>query len=127
VALQVNVDAVIAAIRTVYSNCDGRPKQGDIVAASGLSRSTSAGVMREHAEAKQALDLADAVPTRRLATSNDADSLVDPDGDDPIKRSPLQAVEELLATIDLLAQINEAQKERIQALEDQLTLRPLDF
>jgi hypothetical protein len=97
------------------------------VAASGLSRSTSAGVMREHAEAKQALDLADAVPTRRLATSNDADSLVDPDGDDPIKRNPLQAVEELLATIDLLAQINEAQKERIQALEDQLTLRPLDF
>jgi hypothetical protein len=127
VALQANVDAVIAAIRTVYSTCDGKPKQGDIVAASGLSRSTYARVMREHAEARQALDLADAVLSRRLANSDDADSLADPDGDDPIKRNPLQAVEELLAAIDLLALVNEAQKRRIQALEDQLTLRPLDF
>lgn len=126
-ALQENVDAVIAAIKTVYGNCDSRPKQGDIVAASGLSRSTYARVMREHREAKEILDLADAVLDRRLAIAGTTDSIADPDADDPIKRNPLKAVEELLATIDKLAEINEAQKKRIQALEDEITLRPLDF
>jgi hypothetical protein len=126
-ALSENVEAVIAAIEAVYSTCDERPKQGEIVAASGLSRSTYARVMREHPEARRVLDLAESVLTRRRASEARIDTVGDPDGDDPIKRNPLGAVDELLETITHLTGVIEAQKKHIRGLEEELTLRRLDF
>lgn len=126
-ALAENVEAVMAAIENVYGNCEGMPKQGDIVARSGLSRSTYARVMREHPEARRTLDLANAVLARRQIMDADGFAGEDPDGSDPIKRNPLGAVEELLETITHLTGVVEAQKRYIRDLEDRLTLRSLDF
>lgn len=123
-ALEENVQAVLTAIKTVYSTATSRPKQGDIVAASGLSRSTFHRVLRDHPEAGQALDLADAVFMRASGVDEPRE---DPDGDDPVKRNPMAAINELLTTIARLTDVVEAQKRRIQALEDEQTLRRLNF
>ncbi|MFQ1000481.1 hypothetical protein [Modestobacter sp. SSW1-42] len=123
-ALTENVEAVIAAIASTYARCGGtRPKQGAIVAASGLSRSTYARVMREHPEATRALALADSV----LDGRTDEEMTSPDDEDDPIRRNPLGAIEELLETITRLTQVIESQKRRIETLEDRLALAPLDF
>lgn len=119
-----NVEAVLAAIKAVYSTATSTPRQGDIVAATGLSRSTYHRVMRDHPEATQALDFAHAV---YMTASGTVAPHTDPDDDDPVKRNPMGAINELLTTIARLTDIVEAQKRRIEALEDERTLRRLNF
>ncbi|MDP5182251.1 hypothetical protein QOZ88_06345 [Blastococcus sp. BMG 814] len=123
-ALPENVAAVLAAIKAVYSTATSEPHQGDIVAASGLSRSTYHRVLRDHPEAGEALDLAHAVFMR---ASGVIEPREDPDEGDPVKRNPMAAINELLITIARLTDIVEAQKRRIQALEDERTLRRLNL
>ena len=119
-ARQENVDAVIAAIDTVYRSCgETKPQKSDIIAAAGVSQKTFYRVLNDHPEAKRQLDLAEAVFDRRPGTPDEPEEI------DPIKKNPLAAVDELLTTITQLTCVVEAQRIRLGELERQLGTQPV--
>lgn len=114
-ARQENVDAVVAAIVTVYRNAGSkRPAKAEIVAESGVAHKTFYRILNEHPEVKHQIELAEAVFDRRPNLDN-ADAAID-----PLKANPVAAISELLDTIAKLTEVIESQRKWIRTLERQL-------
>lgn len=116
---QVNLDAVIAAIGTVYRNCGTtRPSKAELIAEAGVSHKTFYRVLTDHPEAKRQLELAEAVFDRRPPRPTSEVS------SDPLKANPHAAISELLDTIAKLTEVIESQRKRIRRLEKQIDTAP---
>lgn len=114
-----NVDAILAAIVTVYRQSGSkRPAKAEIIAESGVAHKTFYRILTDHPEVKRQLELAEAIFDRR------------PDVDvaeavtSPLKANPAGAISELLDTIAKLTEVNESQRKWIRILEQQLKPRP---
>lgn len=112
-ARQENVESALKGIATAYSEAGVRsPSKGVMIAAAGLTHRTFYRVLGEHPEVRAAIDIAEVARGNRP---------VDAAADlDPVDVNPRAAVAELLDTITALTVVIEAQKERIEELEDHL-------
>lgn len=118
-ARQQNVDAIIAAIGTVYRNGGAtRPSKAEIIAESGVAHKTFYRVLQHHPEVKSQLELAEAAFDRRRPTDS---SEFDPD---PLQANPRGAISELLDTIAKLTEVIESQRKWIRVLERQIDTAP---
>jgi hypothetical protein len=118
-ARQANVEAVLAAIASVYSKSRAtRPSKAEIIAESGVAHKTFYRVLQDHPDAKRQLELAEAVFDHRPLGEP---SKPDPD---PLKADPHGAVSELLDTIAKLTVVIESQRKRIRTLEKQIGTAP---
>lgn len=118
-ARQENIDAIVSAIGTLYSDCRvTRPSKAEIVAEAGVSHKTFYRVLTDHPEVKCHLELAEAVFDRRPAHET---SISNPD---PLKANPQAAISELLDTLAKLTLVIESQRKWISTLERQIGTRP---
>lgn len=112
-ARQENVEAALAGIAKAYRDAGERsPTKGAIIAAGGLTHRTFYRILDEHPEVRKAIEIAETARGNRPAETS-ADT-------DPIDANPRAAVIELLDTITSLTVVIEAQKQRLEELEDQL-------
>lgn len=114
-----NVDAVVAAILTVYSNASSkRPAKAEIIAESGVAHKTFYRILNDYPEVQRQLAFADAIFDRR------PDVDVEKAVSSPLKANPVAAISELLDTIAKLTEVIESQRKWMRILEQQLGSRP---